>query len=319
MNKENEFNNILDECLERVLFNGETVEQCLAAYSEYSAELEPLLQTALDTRDATAIKPRPEFRERAGNQFQAALREMELKKNRSFFNWQPKWATGVVAVIILLMVGSGTVVGADNSLPGESLYQVKLLTETVRLALTPSSLGKAELYVNLADMRVNEIIRLVDEGKADQLEQTSDRLNGHLVAMTNLDILGGEGLAEKAATTFEAPQAAVREMPLAPAPAPAPAPKIAPAPLEKAPVMTAPGAPELAESVVPGGVEKADGKGTEPDELATLRVVLSSRAVENAEVLWVLLERAPESAKPALERAIIQASVAYEQALSHLD
>ena len=42
MRKEREFNNILDECLERVI-NGETIEQCLASHPEYAAEIEPLL------------------------------------------------------------------------------------------------------------------------------------------------------------------------------------------------------------------------------------------------------------------------------------
>ena len=46
------------------------------SYPEYAAELEPLLKTALETRNAAAIKPRPEFRQRAANDFQAAIREM---------------------------------------------------------------------------------------------------------------------------------------------------------------------------------------------------------------------------------------------------
>ena len=84
MKKAREFDNILDECLERVLIKGETVEQCLAQYPEHAAELEPLLRTALETKEAVAIKPRPEFRERASYQFQAALREMESKKSQGF-------------------------------------------------------------------------------------------------------------------------------------------------------------------------------------------------------------------------------------------
>ncbi|GAI42438.1 unnamed protein product, partial [marine sediment metagenome] len=43
MSKEKEFDNILDECLERLLVNGETIEQCLQSYPEQAANLKPLL------------------------------------------------------------------------------------------------------------------------------------------------------------------------------------------------------------------------------------------------------------------------------------
>jgi len=215
MKKAKEFDNILDECLERVLLKGETIEQCLAGHPEYAAELEPLLRTALDTKEATAIKPRPEFRERASYQFQAALREMEPQKARGFFSWQPQWVTAVIVVVILLMAGSGTVVAAGDSLPGEPLYQVKLATESVRLALTPSALGKAELYVELADKRVAEMIELADEGKVEEVEQAAELLSTHLVAMADLDVYGDEEELVEGAPAFEAatPQAAVEGAP----------------------------------------------------------------------------------------------------------
>ena len=60
MKKRKEFDNILDECFER-LIKGETIEQCLASYPEQAAELEPLLQTAQVTKKATAVEPRPEL------------------------------------------------------------------------------------------------------------------------------------------------------------------------------------------------------------------------------------------------------------------
>ena len=65
MKETKEFNNILDECLERLLVRGDTLEQCLVSYPEQAGELEPLLQTALATKKALAIQPRPEFKARA--------------------------------------------------------------------------------------------------------------------------------------------------------------------------------------------------------------------------------------------------------------
>ena len=116
MNKK-EFDNILEACLERMLTRGETVEQCLADYPEQAVELEPLLRTALFTRRALSIKPRPEFRERARYQLRTALQEMEEKRQRrfAFFSWQPQWVTALVAVLVILLASSGTVAAASWS------------------------------------------------------------------------------------------------------------------------------------------------------------------------------------------------------------
>jgi hypothetical protein len=339
MKKASEFDNILDECLDRVLFKGETVEQCLAGYPGYAAELEPLLRTALDAKQATEIEPRPEFRERAGYQFQAVLREMESTKSWGFFGWQPRWVTAVVAiVIVLLLAGSGTVAAANNSMPDEPLYQVKLATEAVRLRLTPSALGKAELYAKLADKRVDEIIKMADKGKVEQVERASERLNSQLIAMANLAVPQREEAVEVDVTTFgaEKPQTAVEEAPPveekeAPraqlrevAPAPAPAPSVeTPAPViqvpppaaEEAPAKSAPKATGAPEDAGPG----KDDKGVKPDKQAQLKKTLSRQAVENQDALRAVLDRVPESVKPALRQAIERAGAGYEQALGNLD
>ncbi|MGB2815194.1 MAG: hypothetical protein WBC75_08950, partial [Dehalococcoidales bacterium] len=80
MKDNRELVDIFEECLERILTGGETVEQCLAAYPEYAAELEPLLQTALEAKETLEIAPRPEFRERARYQILTELRDIEERK-----------------------------------------------------------------------------------------------------------------------------------------------------------------------------------------------------------------------------------------------
>jgi len=186
MRKSKKFDNILDECLERLLVKGETIEQCLASYPEQAAELEPLLQTALAAKKASAIQPRPEFRARARYQFRSALQEAKTKRGRRFFVWQPRWATAIVIVLILLLAGGGTVAAAGNSMPDGTLYPVKLATENVRLRLTPSELGKAQLYANFADKRVLEIARMAKKGKPELVERTAQRLDAHLMMIARL-------------------------------------------------------------------------------------------------------------------------------------
>ena len=186
MRKSREFDNVLNECLERLLVNGETIEQCLQSYPEQVTELKPLLQTALVAKNASVIQPRPEFKARARYQFHLALQEVAAKRSRPLFGWHIRWATAIAILLILLLTGGSTVAAADNSMPDGPLYGVKLATEQVRLTLTPSELGKAQLYASFTDKRVLEIARMAEEGKSEQVERTTQRLNAHLAMITQL-------------------------------------------------------------------------------------------------------------------------------------
>ena len=182
-----EFNNILDECLERLLVKGETIEQCLQSYPEQAANLKSLLQTALATRKTIAIQPRAEFKARARYQFHSALQEVASQRRFSFFDWLPQWATVVTIILGVLMMGGGTIAAASYSMPDSLLYPVKLATEQVQLTLTPSDIGKARLYAKFADRRVAEIIYIANKGDAQQVEVVTRRLDQRLVMLASLN------------------------------------------------------------------------------------------------------------------------------------
>lgn len=237
MKRNREFDDILNECIERVL-KGESIEACLAAYPEHAAELEPLLHTAVDTIKAAAVVPRPDFRQRAGYEFQAAIRDLRPKKQGSF-RWQVRLVTVISIVMVILMAGTSTVAAASNSLPDETLYPVKLATEEVRLALTPSALGKAELYAEFADKRVDEIIKMADKGNVAQVVKTTERMNDHLVAMANLALPAREAVIAE----DEAPIALMAESAAESAMAPAVASASGPAPAITTPATTLATAP----------------------------------------------------------------------------
>lgn len=305
MKKRREFENILDECLERIIARGETIELCLADYPEHAQELEPLLRTAVITRGATDVRPRAEFRERARYQFQSAIREMQDKR-RGFFgwlSWQPRWATAVVAVLVLILASGGTVAAASNSMPDSPLYPVKLTTERVRVALTPSALGKAELYARLADKRVAEIINMASKGKPEQVEKVTRRLNKQLMAMAALVALNGqkaEALPAPAPAALEETPAMPRGeggMMMAPAPPQAP-----PGQAEEAP------APEAAKSAF----ERMERR-------AKLRMMVALNAAEHPAALRAALQRVPPAARPALLRAIAASDAEYKKALEALE
>ncbi|HEY86830.1 MAG TPA: hypothetical protein G4O06_02195 [Dehalococcoidia bacterium] len=287
MKRDNEFNNILDECLERLLAKGETIEQCLQSYPEYTAELEPLLHTVVATKEALAIQPRPEFKSEARHQFRLALQKVEPKRRLSFLGWQPRWAIAMVALLVLLLAGGGTVAAAGNSMPDSLLHPVKLATEQVRLRLTPSDIGKAELYAKLADRRVAEIVYMVNKGKPEYLWPTAERLNKHLALIADLSL----------AESVEAESVELAED-------------------EGGRVMLAP-APAAEES----GKEEDGQKDVQAkaNERTKLRTLLGRNSVNHLAELRAVLETAPESAKPALRQVINELAAGYEKALQALD
>lgn len=285
MKRTKEFNNILNDCLERLLVKGETIEQCLQSYPEHAAEIEPLLQMAMATKKAVAIQPNPEFKARARYQFQSALQEVKPKRALPFFGWQPQWAVAVAVVLAVLLAGGGTVTAAGYSMPDSPLYPVKLATEQVQLTLTPSDIGKAELHAKLADRRVAEIVYITNKGKPKQIEQIAQRLNKHLAMIASLP------LAEKGEE---------EELPM-----------MAPAP---------PSPREGIEAPTPQPAEKGAKAVPAPaNARAKLRMLLKHNEANHPAILRALLEEAPESAKPALRRAIADSEANYQKALEALD
>jgi hypothetical protein len=294
-----EFNNILDECLERIVLDGETMEQCLRRYPEQAAELEPLLETVLSVKEASAIQPRPEFKARARYRFRSALGEKVAPKHRSFFGWVPRWATALAIVLVVLMAGGGTVAAASNSMPDSILYPVKLATENVQLALTTSELGKARLCANFADRRVAEIIYMADRGDAHQVELITERLDDRLEMLVVLASELEAGESQEFLAASGGAEAAPEE-----------------------PAVDG----EDTEPVVPvteesrglwGGLGK-NGHGQAQDR-AGLQTTVADAAANNGAVMRAMLDEVPESVRAALLEAIAVLEEGYEKVLQALE
>jgi hypothetical protein len=186
----------LDEALDRVI-KGEDINTVLAGYPRYADEIEPLLRTAIDTHKAAAIKPRPEFRQRAALEFQQAIQAMPAasKGPAKVSRLRLAWMMPLAIVVALLISGTGIVAASTNSLPGSPLYNVKLAAESVQLAFTPSDLGKAELYAAFNDRRVDELVAIAaNTGDGEEMAADIDALNTRMVTNMNAisELTGGE-------------------------------------------------------------------------------------------------------------------------------
>jgi hypothetical protein len=285
MRQEKEFDNILDDCLERIVLGGETMEQCLGRYPQQAAELKPLLETVLAVKKASAVEPRPEFKARASYQFRAALGEKAAPKSRPFFfGWLPRWATALAIVLVVLLAGGGTVAAASNSMPDSILYPVKLATEKVQLAFTISPLGKAQLCADLADKRVAEIIYMAEKGDAEQVEAVTRRLEARLATLAEL---ASELEGEEGTDMF---------------------------------MITSEGGSEAAPEVPPVTMVPEEGGGhKQAQDRSGFKLTVADAATNNQAVMRAMLDSVPESVREALREAIAVSENGYAKVLEALE
>jgi len=172
-----------NDCIER-LAAGEPLDSCLASYPDMADELKPLLVMSHAIAEvSSSIKPRAEFKAAARFRFHAALAAKEskpLKTEPAPSRWRFKWATVAVAALLVFVVGGGMGVASANSMPGEPLYRIKTLTERIRMGLTFSNENKAQLHLELAEERSEEIQTLVDEGNLEAANDIGVELTNHL-------------------------------------------------------------------------------------------------------------------------------------------
>jgi hypothetical protein len=271
--KNKRLDNILDECLERILVDGETVAQCLERYPEYAAELEPLLQTAMMANQAVDIQPSPEFKARARFQLRTEMARADEKSRRSIFARQPRWAVVVVTVLVVVLLGGGTVLaaGSDNTIPGNPLYAVKLATENVQLALATSDAAKADVYTTMVDSRVMEIERLMERGKTELAERTLARLKSYLANISRLSLSSQPVIASEIDEVDLAEEPTVK--------------------------------PEVSVQAAVATVQAA--------ERVRLQVLWGRYIVNHPDEIRALLEEAAPAVKPVLTRAIVASVNSY--------
>ena len=123
----NNFDKILDECIDRIN-RGESLESCLADYPEYVEQLEPLLQTVLQTKGTYSFVPSTNTKRVARQRFSVALEALEKKREArqplfpSLFGWSRALATVAVVIIIALIgyFGLRPMLFPPGAIPGPS-------------------------------------------------------------------------------------------------------------------------------------------------------------------------------------------------------
>jgi hypothetical protein len=144
----NELQKILDICLKRIA-SGESLEQCLADYSQYRHDLEPLLKTAVAVTSIPKVSPTAEFRRISQNRLVESLRrEANLKARQPVrkSGWQaifnnPYLKQLVPAALVLILVFTVTLsyMTSHGSKIAAAAVSLSILSGQAEIQTDPSS------------------------------------------------------------------------------------------------------------------------------------------------------------------------------------
>lgn len=190
------FELLLDESLER-MEGGERLESILEDNQSHRDQLEPLLLAA----QAQANLPSASFEDQArlGGRNRLLAEADRLRKEGyfskngtkpTFLRYLNRWTQFIgnlvfgeesvdmklasrlvlYTVVTILIAGFFTVNASASSLPGDSLYSVKISWEQARLLFAISDDSKTELETQFEEERLNEVEALIGTGRVEQVE-----------------------------------------------------------------------------------------------------------------------------------------------------
>ena len=185
---------VLDECLNRIVTGKEkALDACVAEYPTLARELQPLLHLAVELEALREDTPPAPAGMQAGKQklLREAARLKALEQERAQARRLPLWPFGLqsllrrsaavvalAAILVVTVLGGGTIAASANSLPGDSLYTVKRMAEEVRLALTLDGQAKAQLALKLDERRREEAKAIATSHRVAEMS-----FRGHVESM----------------------------------------------------------------------------------------------------------------------------------------
>ena len=158
----NDLETILDTCLYQIEEGEASVEECLARYPEYAAQLQPLLKAATKLARAREVVPDPSYKLRARSELNVYMQRHPQHKRVSPVFWRFSIA---FVTVMMLFLASGTAF-AQQALPGDALYNWKLTSEHIWRLTSRDGLG---VDIALSNRRMNEL--LVISASGDETRQ----------------------------------------------------------------------------------------------------------------------------------------------------
>lgn len=204
------FEDILVQCIEDIKAGRSSIEDCLDRYPSMREQLEPLLKIALGIREPPDVKPSPAFKVKArvwlmdqihGGQavtkWPWSRYDSQVKPIPYIRRFSMSMTSVVIAIVLALSaLGAGTAYASQSSLPGDTLYPLKLATEQAGMMLVRDDVARAERALSFADKRVREMVALAKNGRPQDLGLAVEKY-GYALNMTLAEIerAGDRGLA----------------------------------------------------------------------------------------------------------------------------
>jgi hypothetical protein len=153
----NDYEAILETCIEEIAEGESSLEECLARYPQYAAQMEPILLTATRLKSMREVKPSPFLRGRIRAELNYAIKSNPPSKMKMpLYFWRMALN---VALLVFALIMTNTVF-AQGALPGDSLYNWKLTSERVWRMVSADPLGTD---LQLSNRRISEYVAVSND------------------------------------------------------------------------------------------------------------------------------------------------------------
>jgi len=202
------FEDILIQCIEDIKAGRSSIKDCLDRYPSLREQLEPLLRIALEIRETPDVKPSPAFKIKARVRLMEQIHDRQAVTKWPWFRYNSQVKpirlrrrfsmVGIILAIVLTLsaLGGGTAYAAQDSLPGDALYPVKLGTEQLRMMLPGNDVAKAQRALSFAERRMGEIEALAEKGRPQYIGLAVEGYDNAVnMTLARIERAGDRGLA----------------------------------------------------------------------------------------------------------------------------
>jgi hypothetical protein len=204
---QDELGSAFQACVEMVQSGQETLTSALSRYPDQAEAIRPALEALFWLeRQSRYFDPRPGFVESSHNRLVARIQNAIPSRTSLAKKWadfqagfsRPKSLALLFVLVIVLVTGlaigaGGVAVASRSSIPGDTLYPMKIGVENARLALTTSDVGEARLLIEFSQRRLSEVQALIIKGKYQYISETITEFNRQVDQATQfLKIAAGE-------------------------------------------------------------------------------------------------------------------------------
>lgn len=159
-----DFDSILDHCLSQMQAGRLALEECLALYPDQATALQPLLAAAARPMAAPRLSLRPAAREAIEQRLIARLLARRASRSSASRPLAVHRVSFAAAMLAAVLFGVLITAASPGSLPGDALYPIKRLSESIGLQLAGEP-ARAQLRIEWAQRRLDEFRQLASRGE----------------------------------------------------------------------------------------------------------------------------------------------------------